>query len=135
MNKRVTKAINVGILRLTKRGPQKVFSAIRAPFTNRQLENRLLIRQVYLQFIQIASEQGYHRRDSFTPSEYASQLGKNLPDVQPEIQDITNNFSEARYTTHPVSKQLAQATVNILQKIVESLRKKQDSDSSLDNPQ
>jgi hypothetical protein len=58
----------------------------------------------YLAMIRRGSESGVPRRPDQTPSEYSSILEEKVSDVSPEVDGLTEAFSEARYSQHPVEE-------------------------------
>jgi hypothetical protein len=69
----------------------------------RSLDPRRQIYFFYLAMIRRGNEQGFSRKPSQTPSEYAASLEKNLPTESEDIDAITKAFEEARYSRHEVN--------------------------------
>ncbi|MBN1668168.1 MAG: DUF4129 domain-containing protein, partial [Anaerolineales bacterium] len=59
----------------------------------------------YLALVRRGTEQGLQRPDSQTPYEYAESLDQAFPDVDDEIDSLTEAFIEARYTRHAVEQE------------------------------
>jgi hypothetical protein len=58
----------------------------------------------YLSVLRRAGQQGFRRKDSQTPYEYDASLEPHLPQAQQEMGLLTDDFVEARYSPHPVSR-------------------------------
>jgi len=56
----------------------------------------------YLSILRRAGQQGFPRRHTQTPHEYDGAIRPHLPDAQPEMSRLTQDFVEARYSNHPV---------------------------------
>jgi hypothetical protein len=56
----------------------------------------------YLSILQRAGQQGFRRKDSQTPYEYDAVLEPNLPQAQQEMNLLTDDFVEARYSPHAI---------------------------------
>jgi hypothetical protein len=73
----------------------------RPPF--RSLSPREKIRYYYLSVVRRAEEKGIERKPNETPSEYAADLKKELPQADGEVDAITNAFLKARYSPQPMT--------------------------------
>jgi hypothetical protein len=96
-------AAMVGIMRLRsslQRRPENPWGGY---LNLRSLEPRQKILFYYLALIRRSGEAGFPRAGWQTPSQYADTLKANLPDSTPEIDTMTNNFEEARYSQHLVT--------------------------------
>jgi hypothetical protein len=56
----------------------------------------------YLSILRRAGKRGFRRRESQTPNEYNTIMAPHLPTAQPEMGMLTDDFVEARYSTHPI---------------------------------
>jgi len=72
---------------------------------HRQLNPRERIMALYLNLIKVGGSHGLHRRDSQTPYQYSQEITQTLPEVSPEMVDLTEAFVEARYSDHPVQEE------------------------------
>jgi hypothetical protein len=61
----------------------------------------------YLSVLQRAGRQGFPRRPAETPDEYRTTLGPNLPEVQQDVESLTQAFVEARYSRHSFRQEQA----------------------------
>jgi hypothetical protein len=68
----------------------------------RGLSPRAQVLYYYLSVLQRAARQGLARRPAQTPDEYRATLSPHLPQVQPEVDELTQAFVEARYSRHPI---------------------------------
>jgi hypothetical protein len=93
----------------------------------RKLSPRERVQFYYLALVRRAGENGLPRQPSDTPREYASalraRLGTPAPDTPELLNSITNEFIEARYTTHPIHPEQAAAVRNYWQRLQNILRK------------
>jgi hypothetical protein len=64
----------------------------------RGLSTREQIRYFYLSTVRRAGQRGVERGQSETPLEYASDLKSGWPEVEGEVDDLTDAFLEARYS-------------------------------------
>ena len=103
VNQNVSTYIN---LRLKQLSPTPSSSAKREWFRkNVPLSPRDRVIDLYLTLVQIGKENGIHRKAGQTPYQYSQELAHNLPDVTPEVSDLTEAFVEARYSQHPVEEE------------------------------
>jgi hypothetical protein len=64
----------------------------------------------YLGVLRRARRRGLPRRAPETPREYGAVLKPRLPEVQAEVESLTEAFVEARYSLHPIqAEQVGQA--------------------------
>lgn len=129
VNKQIAKSVNEGLQRLTIRGAKTSRIFTKGFSLSEKIPNRQLVRQVYLQMVELASSLGIQRRASNSPSEYAIRLSSDIPERNSEIIAITKLFSEARYTTHDVNQKQVQITKELFEVIQSSLTKQQNSDA------
>ncbi len=62
----------------------------------------------YLSLVRRAGELGLQRRPAQTPREYQPTLAGELPEVEPELAQLTDAFIEARYSPHAVDPRTPQ---------------------------
>jgi len=68
---------------------------------------------------------GMGRKPSLTPSHYAAFLNSILPeDAHPEIDNLTTEFLEARYTEHVIPSQSPNRVRQNMQRILAIMRKR-----------
>lgn len=68
------------------------------------LQAREQILYFYLSTARRAAEQGLARKKHATPLEYAGELKEGWPEVEAEIDELTNAFLQARYSAAPISE-------------------------------
>jgi hypothetical protein len=75
----------------------------------RNMTARALVRYYYSLLLQRGAQSGVPRNPAQTPSEYAQMLDQQAPDAAQDVNQLTETFVEARYSTHDVSEQQAAA--------------------------
>jgi hypothetical protein len=83
---------------------------------------RAIVRYYYGLLLQRGAQSGLPRNPAQTPSEYAKLLDQRAPDAAPDVDQLTETFIEARYSTHDVSDQQAAAVREWFTHIRNSLR-------------
>lgn len=68
------------------------------------LSPRDQVRYFYLALVRRAGEHGVKRRDSQTPLEYGHNLQEVWPEAEGDLQELTNAFLEARYSSQPMDR-------------------------------
>jgi len=68
----------------------------------RSMGPRELVQYFYASMVEHASRQGLPRHPDQTPWEYAASLRKIAPDLEPELEQLTDSFLWARYSHHHV---------------------------------
>jgi hypothetical protein len=63
------------------------------------------IRYFYLSTVRRASEQGVSREPGKTPLEYVQQLKTNWPEAENDLDDLTEAFIRARYSSQPIRRE------------------------------
>jgi hypothetical protein len=89
----------------------------------RQLNPRQQIIFFYLRLIERGGENGIQRKSYETPNQYAETLQSNLPEVEEDIEGITEKFLEARYSAHPVDPQTTSLVQRFWRNITHSLER------------
>ena len=89
-------------------------------FNSLSARERLLY--FYLSTIRRAEEQGIQRAPVQTPHEYSTVLKQALPEVQPELDDLTEAFIEARYSLHPVTPEQTSGVLSHWKQVQQALR-------------
>jgi hypothetical protein len=67
------------------------------------LSPREQIRYFYLSTVRRAGERGIKRETAETPLEYAEDLKDNWPEVEEEVEALTDAFLKARYSDKPIA--------------------------------
>ncbi len=91
------------------------------------LPPREQIRYFYLSVVRRASETGIPRRADETPLEYLRDLKQSWPEHEEEIEELTQAFLAARYTTRPVDKGWANAIKTTWKRLRSVLRQRVNS--------
>jgi hypothetical protein len=86
------------------------------------LSPREQILYYYWSVLKRAERWGVPRQPAQTPREYGEALESRLPEVEAEVDELTEAFVEARYSQHPVDSTNAQAVKGDWQKVKSSLR-------------
>jgi hypothetical protein len=115
------------VLSAIQEGWQNIFSRLeekrllpRPGWINvRSLDPRRQVYFFYLAMVRRGGEQGIAREPSQTPSEYALELEKAVPDAMQDIDSITDAFIEARYSHHEVDSD----KVNLVKATWERIRR------------
>ena len=66
------------------------------------LSPREQLRYFYLSTVRRAGDSGVKRDDSKTPLEFANDLKENWPDVEADVESLTDAFLRARYSPKPI---------------------------------
>ncbi len=90
----------------------------------RRLDTRQRITFYYLALIRRGGERGLPRKPSQTPAEYAAALDPALPEVQAEIDALTETFVAARYSPRPVEAPQVARAHSLWERIRKALRPK-----------
>ena len=102
LNRRVASVIEAGKARLRPQGDSPGFSGVHRLTGLRRLSPRQKVFFYYHALLRRGEETGLQRKESQTPEEYAVALERSLPTIESEINSLTDAFSEARYSRHPV---------------------------------
>jgi hypothetical protein len=90
----------------------------------RSLDPRRRVYFFYLAMVRRAGEQGFARRPSQTPAEYASRLDQAVPAVREDIDKLTQAFIEARYSRKEIDRTKASFAKATWERIRRALREK-----------
>jgi hypothetical protein len=88
----------------------------------RRLSPRELIRYFYLSTERRAARAGQPRRADQTPYEYRAALDRRFPDLEPDLEGLTDAFVKARYSPQVMQKPDAEATKPFWQRLKAALR-------------
>ena len=88
----------------------------------RPLSPREQIRYYYLSIVHRAGERGVPRAENETPLEYARDLKERWPEAQPELDELTQAFVEARYSPQPIDRSAVGRVKEEWRRIRERLR-------------
>jgi hypothetical protein len=89
-----------------------------------RLPPREMIRYFYLSTTRRAAQAGQPRRESETPYEYQASLDERYPELEPDLEGLTDAFVQARYSAEPLDSEDASAVKTLWQRIKAALRRK-----------
>lgn len=90
----------------------------------RSLTPRQKVLFFYLAFLRRGEESGLPRQPAQTPYEYARRLENDLPEVDKELDTITDMFVEARYSQHPITPESARTVRRYWRSVLQALRER-----------
>jgi hypothetical protein len=123
-NRQLAGAINAGLSRIRPQQPlSQTIAAGRRLLSLGRLSPRDRVQYFYLAMVHRGGQRGMPRKPSQTPSEYASTLKSELPEVNDEINSLTEAFIEARYSRHDVTPEQAGLVQRIWDRIKATLRR------------
>lgn len=119
------------VVAIIKETRQRLFPArgdslsrqVRGWLNFRQLNPRQQIVFYYLRLIERGGEHGLKRKAAETPYQYAHSLQVNLPEVQDDINGLTETFLEARYSSHPIGGEQTSLVQRFWRNITRSLNR------------
>ena len=74
-----------------------------------RLGPRQLVEYFYLSVLERAARLGYARQKAETASEFSQRLPEHLPDVEPDLSELTWTFLQVRYSPRPAEEGLVRA--------------------------
>ncbi len=89
-----------------------------------RLPPREQLRYFYLSVERRAAQAGQPRRSGETPYEYHGVLEERFPEVEPDLDGLTESFVLARYSNRPVHREDAQVVRPLWQRIKAALRRR-----------
>lgn len=123
-SRQVAGAVEAGLRALRPRQAVSTLIAERTRLLHvRRLPPRERVQYFYLAMVRRGAQRGAPRRASQTPREYASTLESTVPEVNSEIEALTDSFAEARYSLHDVSAERAGSALTLWQRIRAALRR------------
>jgi hypothetical protein len=121
-NRKIVEVIKAGRDRLIAQqaaGPAGLF---RPAINFRNLSPRQKVIFFYINLVQRGSQKGIPRKQSQTPYEYSQNLSTAFPEVQDDLQGITEAFIEARYTRHAIDPSRASLAQEFWRRVMEALK-------------
>lgn len=100
--------------------------AVRTPFRYialRRLGPRQLVEYFYLSILERANRLGYGRKPGQTASEFTASLQQRLPEVDPDLEQLTAAFLEARYSPHRFDQDEVKEARSIWQRLRDRLQR------------
>ncbi len=122
-SRQVSAAFNQARIRLSAARAANVRNPLQRWLNFRQLNPRQQVIFYYLRLIDRGGEHGLKRRIDQTPYQYAETLESNLPEVEEDIEGITEEFIEARYSRHAIDQQHTSLVQRFWRNITRSLKK------------
>jgi hypothetical protein len=89
-----------------------------------RLPPREMVRYFYLSAARRAAQAGQPRRSGQTPYEYQDSLDQQFPELEPDLEGLTDAFLQARYSSHPVEQEDATAVKPLWQRVKAALRRR-----------
>jgi hypothetical protein len=89
-----------------------------------RLPPRELIRYYFLSTTRRAAQAGQSRETGQTPYEYQASLDQRYPELEPDLEGLTDAFVLARYSAEPLGKEDATAVKPLWQRIKDALRRR-----------
>jgi hypothetical protein len=124
LNRKVSATVQHGLTMLqTRRSGKTSQTTVHHFRLNRQSPRRQIF-LLYDALLQVGKKVGIQRKDSQTPSAYGQRLQSNIPDNEEDLDLMTENFLEARYSQHEVVQTQADATRSAFHTISARLRRK-----------
>ena len=111
-----------------RRQARRASSARSAPASRRWINPRRLSPRQQVQFYYLAmlrrgGEHGHARGSTQTPYEYARALESQVPDIDQDVDGITEEFIEARYSRHDIASEDVGVVRRYWERIKRALRK------------
>ncbi len=122
VNRQVSQLVNDSIQRLRTQRPSLSTQRLRKIMHTRSLSSREKVILFYLNLVELGSERGLARRPNQTPHQYEQRLSEALPEMEPELNSLTDTFIEARYSQHAVEDSTAQQAGSLWEQIKDILR-------------
>ena len=88
-----------------------------------RLPPREMVRFFYLSATRRAAQAGKPRRSGQTPYEYQDSLDEQFPELEPDLEGLTDAFVQARYGSQPVEEKDAMAVKPLWQRVKAALRR------------
>lgn len=129
-NRHVSAFLAVGIKRLRVQRVRLPASPLKRVVNFSKMSAREKIIYYYVSLIQLGENKGLVRKPSQTPSNYQKSLSNMIPEVDQDLQGLTETFLEARYSLHAIEDTNAVLAGSLWEKIKAILRswRKQEPD-------
>jgi hypothetical protein len=123
LNRKMSSTVQRGLtmlqLRKSRSTPQRTIHHFRLG----RLTPRRQIFFLYDALLQVGKKAGIQRRDSQTPSGYRHRMQSSIPETREDVDVITDNFLEARYSQHTIEQKQADNTRSAFHAIRARLRR------------
>jgi hypothetical protein len=103
--------------------PTRSASTPRRWINPRRLSPRQQVQFYYLAMLRRSSEKGHPRQPTQTPYEYARTLESKIPDIDQDVDGLTAEFIEARYSRHDIPSEHVGLVRRYWEHIKRALRK------------
>ena len=94
--------VGAGLVSLVRRPGPKVRGLILSHRPFRSMGPRELVQYFYVSMVEHATRAGHPRRPDQTPWEYAVRLRERAPELEPDLEELTDSFLWARFSHHYV---------------------------------
>jgi len=122
VNENLSAAVRASREQLRKRSPFRTGQRGWNLRALRRMSPRERVQFFYLAMLRRGKERGLPRRPGQTPYEYARRIAPKVPDVEPDVSALTQEFIEARYSLHEISSQQASRVQQYWNRIRKALR-------------
>jgi hypothetical protein len=89
----------------------------------RKLSPRQQVQFYYLAMLRRGGEHGHVRQPTQTPYEYAHTLESQIPEIDQDVDGLTEEFIEARYSQHDIASEHVNVVRRYWERIKRALRK------------
>jgi hypothetical protein len=89
----------------------------------RKLSPRQQVQFYYLAMLRRGGESGYARKPTQTPYEYAHTLENQIPEIDQDVDGLTEEFIEARYSRHDIPAEHVSVVRRYWERIKQALRR------------
>ena len=110
--------------RAERRGTGRPAGVLSRFFFPGRLPPRDLVRYFYLSAVRRAAQAGQPRRPGQTPYEYRATLDQQFPELEPDLEGLTEAFVQARYSHRPVPGEQVTAVKPLWQRIKAALQRR-----------
>lgn len=122
VNRQVSSLVQSAAQRMRIRRPALSMANLRDLFDTRQLSPRDKVIYFFVSLTQLGGERGLGRQPHQTPYQYENQLSQAVPEVEPDLHNLTEAFYEARYSEHPLEEPQAERAGSLWDHIKAVLR-------------
>ena len=125
MSGRIAVAVDAGIKRLRASADRVASAPARQPrLSPHRMTPRQRVQFFYLAMVRRGEQRGMRRKPAQTPREYSTTLESAVPEVNSEIDALTDSFVEARYSRHDISPAQAGRVQAIWERVSRAIRKR-----------
>ena len=109
--------------RARRPAPARSTSAPRRWINPRRLSPRQQVQFYYLAMLRRGGEHGHARQPTQTPYEYARTLESEVPEIDQDVDSLTEEFIEARYSRHDIPTERVGLVRRYWERIKRALRR------------